>query len=493
MTMVYKNEIGDHLGDMLVYVSAGLIMSERLKAPVTLSTKYNRNAAITKTMVEELAALIDSDGTVISTTEEGTESLGNLWKGGIVGEGIQLLPFKPEYRWRGLPGKYVGYQFDGRSSPGKNPPEREIADIIAAAPRGLTPVKLGWPMTIQQSAEALRECGLFVGCDSGLAMMAIAAGVPTYILQYGMAIDHWKIGLEYTKCMRLHGWKAAMDLWPEIPQHDKQDHYFHRPIADVFERMKLMQYHAAGANENCIYFCVYGEEYRKMVCLAVESLRTTGKYTGRIIIVTPSMCPVLQSLEKDVSFIVANLPCHQRMALCYALELINPIRYNKIMYLDADIIATRDINPVLRELDVLTYYEEPWQHMRDQITDPIYVGYLTDDERRRMGGLRPINDGQWGCSGIRASDVHHVWKRLYESKSTTERDFYGANQAAFNAMIRRVQVRGRAFSKFSVCNAGHTPEAEWCQYGLTHFAGYKGRLEKMETTVAATRKVLATA
>ena len=202
--IVFKNEIGDHLGDMLVYVSAGLKVSEQMGEPVALSRKYNRNGAITPTMIEELAAIFDSTGSVVASDEPGTHSFGNLWKGGVLGDGIQLL--KTKRQWAGPGGTFVGYQFDGRTSPGKNPPVKDIPSILAAAPAGLTPVKLGWPMTIEQSLDMLCQCAFFVGCDSGLAMLAIAAGVPTYIISICQAsVDHWKIG---AAVHQVHGQQA---------------------------------------------------------------------------------------------------------------------------------------------------------------------------------------------------------------------------------------------------------------------------------------------
>ena len=202
MTRVFSNQMGCHLGDMWIFVSAGLRLSEHLGERIYLEAPRFEREASSLTMIEEIAAVMDSTGSVVASMETPTERFGNLWRT------LYLQPTKR--RWLGPTVRHqVTYQFDGRTMPEKNPPQADIPRILDAIP-GI-PVKVGLPLSIAESVEMLAQSDFFVGCASGLALMAWSVGVPVYYLEYGMPVDRFITGgQKYTKCVGTDAFVEAM-------------------------------------------------------------------------------------------------------------------------------------------------------------------------------------------------------------------------------------------------------------------------------------------
>jgi hypothetical protein len=198
MTGVFANQMGCHLGDLWIFVSAGLRLSEHLGEPVRLEAPRLEREATSLGLIEEIAAQMDSTGQVIASTETPTETFGNLWRR------LYLQPTRR--RWRPGPHGRIAYQFDGRTLPEKNPPTQDIPRLIDGISRYGTPVKVGLPCTIAESVEILATSDCFVGCASGLAIIAWSVGIPVYYLEYGLPVDRFITGGQrYTKCLGTAG------------------------------------------------------------------------------------------------------------------------------------------------------------------------------------------------------------------------------------------------------------------------------------------------
>lgn len=77
------------------------------------------------------------------------------------------------------------YQFDGLSSAeDKNPPPSLVADMKQYLKNyGLQLIRLGSHLSLAKCAEALSQCALFVGCDSGMSHIAHSVGCPVYMYE----------------------------------------------------------------------------------------------------------------------------------------------------------------------------------------------------------------------------------------------------------------------------------------------------------------------
>ena len=205
MTGVFRNQMGWHLGDAWIFASAGMRLSAHLGEPVRLEApRTGERGAISTTMIDEIAAVMDGPGSIIASHEIPTESFGNLWK--------KLYQHPTKHWWK--PGAYgrAAYQFTGRTMPEKNPPAADIPVILdAIRSTGRTPVEVGLPLTIAQSVDILATSDFFVGCASGLAQLAWSVGVPVYYMEYGMDVSRFITGgQKYTKCVGTWAFCNAM-------------------------------------------------------------------------------------------------------------------------------------------------------------------------------------------------------------------------------------------------------------------------------------------
>ena len=60
----------------------------------------------------------------------------------------------------------------------KNPTEKELAEILGGLNK-YRGVKLGLPMSVEQIFKDLASSSLFIGCDSGMAYVAITRRITT--------------------------------------------------------------------------------------------------------------------------------------------------------------------------------------------------------------------------------------------------------------------------------------------------------------------------
>jgi hypothetical protein len=101
------------------------------------------------------------------------------------------LPTKTVWKPGGT--RRVAYQFDGKSSAHiKNPSPAEIELLHEWARRQDLPlVKVGLPLTMEESAAILADSTCFIGCCSGMSTLALAVGIPTYVLEYELKVAWW--------------------------------------------------------------------------------------------------------------------------------------------------------------------------------------------------------------------------------------------------------------------------------------------------------------
>jgi hypothetical protein len=82
--------------------------------------------------------------------------------------------------WRPGPHRRMCYQFYGTSDwRHQNFRKAEAIQLFESFPT-IDKVKLGIPLTIQQSAEVMRHSDFFVGVDSGMLHLARCVGVPAF-------------------------------------------------------------------------------------------------------------------------------------------------------------------------------------------------------------------------------------------------------------------------------------------------------------------------
>ena len=104
---------------------------------------------------------------------------------------------------------------------------------------------------------------------------------------------------------------------------------------------------------------------------------------------------------------------------------------------------------------------------------------------RRYGWCHTINVGHWCVSGNQFRPLYQAWKEVLESRPY---GVDGADQAAFNAVVRRGLVPAKPIDRGLICTALAVPESEWMQHAIIHFAGWLDhRLQKMQELARAPR------
>jgi len=84
---------------------------------------------------------------------------------------------------------YVAYQFDGYSHSWLNPTEEEMQGFLSCFSKSEL-IKVGRPLTIQQSADVLKRSKLFIGVSSGMSHIAASAGVKQFIYLTDKVKEH---------------------------------------------------------------------------------------------------------------------------------------------------------------------------------------------------------------------------------------------------------------------------------------------------------------
>ena len=112
------------------------------------------------------------------------------------------LPVPTKIQWELNPNhKIVTYQFDGVSTPEKNPPQEDIDRMLRwIESKGLTPVKVGKDLSIKGCIHLMSKSVLFVGSDSGMSHIAHSVGVPVYLMEYKLGVATCHRGKQYVLC-----------------------------------------------------------------------------------------------------------------------------------------------------------------------------------------------------------------------------------------------------------------------------------------------------
>ncbi len=197
--------------------------------------------------------------------------------------------------------------------------------------------------------------------------------------------------------------------------------------------------------------------HRRMSRLLVTSLIRTG-WHGRIVVFRNHDRPALPEGHADVQEIsVAAGPdtvWHRTVSWKYRLrDRLDLTGIGKVLFLDCDIIALRDINHLMfGRWDIYTAPEP------GRIVEFPFNGYLTEDEMGDLNGRPGLNAG---TIGVRAECYHAVmaeWERLDSLEPV--RPSKCRNQHSWNRLILDTVLPHRDFA------------ADEVQYPFLHRAVY---------------------
>jgi len=196
--------VGPGLGDLWMTINYLLRESERLQKEIKLSLqnyenhydirltpiqadkKDNREASFVYDIINSL----EHNGQLRLVNQMGNCRPSEYWSG------FQYFPTK--IKWNNKKHGRICYQLDGRTLKEKNPPQEDIHKLTSIS--NLEFIKLGLPLTINQSLDIAKNCDLFLGICSGYSHVCHSLGIPTFLIQYNYNIEKWHKNQKYTLC-----------------------------------------------------------------------------------------------------------------------------------------------------------------------------------------------------------------------------------------------------------------------------------------------------
>lgn len=215
---------------------------------------------------------------------------------------------------------------------------------------------------------------------------------------------------------------------------------------------------------NLIYTIVMdapgAEGYRFLGKMLVSSLLRTF-FTGDIVVFRNGEVPLFLVERKGLEEVFIETPpmsgkAGAEAAWCWkyrVAEMLDVRGYDKVMFLDADFLALRNIDHLLEgDWDIACQPERG-----RSADDGDFNGFYTDAELKSAGGRTGINSGSWA---VRASCFHEVmrqWREI-DTGRWPRRENGFRDQASWNTFLRR---RGKG-SGFGVqkSDAGEGNDAE---------------------------------
>jgi hypothetical protein len=193
-----------------------------------------------------------------------------------------------------------------------------------------------------------------------------------------------------------------------------------------------------------IYLCSLGPSFFKdMTYLCVTSLRRLGRYAGLIIVFTNNG---YMAQDEDVHVV----PISPALTLfdirefkASARRYIDGRKFDAVVSMDTDMIAIRDIRPLLvySGTRICGMQESPWTRMSDVSCSTC----LTTRERRVARRRWGINAGLLCTPGTLYEEYMELWEA--EIRANRDRLKIWINQPPFNALVLRGQVRFKAYPR----------------------------------------------
>lgn len=225
--------------------------------------------------------------------------------------------------------------------------------------------------------------------------------------------------------------------------------------------------------KNLIYYTVFGNEpYYRNLRTSIDSILDLGKFDGEILIFSDK--PVEYRGARNVVLPIANSNESIKLRItCY--QHFDFSSYNRVMYLDLDIIACRDVNWLFARDEDLTYFSQIDTYYT---TGYINVAYMDSATFWKHWWKRPINAGQYLLRGSCFESVMRVWEEVcdrFQDKRVFETNFafkrVWRDQIAFNYLICTGQLQGSHLEhvvRFPIRPVSFHNEV----YTLWHYAAY---------------------
>lgn len=230
------------------------------------------------------------------------------------------------------------------------------------------------------------------------------------------------------------------------------------------------------------------ESYRFLGKMLASSLVRTF-FTGDIVIFRNSAAPLFLVERKGLDEMYLETPpmsgqAGAERAWCWkykVAELIEcPEQYDKILFLDCDSLALRNIDHLLEGNWDIRYQPE-----RGQRGDgPSFNAFMTDDELAFAATRDGVNSGTLAIRGNRFHEVMRLWEEIDESETVRETRF--RDQASWNALLLRLEELAKA----TTTTAENPLVIEEFPVGEVQFPGYLDPSYQSYSKAALTHNIM---
>ena len=228
-----------------------------------------------------------------------------------------------------------------------------------------------------------------------------------------------------------------------------------------------------GPKPNLVYTVCFdapgSESYRFLGKMLASSLVRTF-FTGKVVVFRNSPAPLFLVERKGLEEVFLETPDmygqeRAEFAWCWKYRVAplieNPEQYDKILFLDCDSLALRNIDRLLEGDWDIRYQPE-----RGKLGNgKSFNAFLTDEEMSLAGKRDGANSGTLAVRGSIFHEVMEEWQRIDEEEPVRDSGF--RDQASWNALLMR---RGE------VGSAGAAPHQVWKAEpfppGEVQFPGY---------------------
>ena len=222
------------------------------------------------------------------------------------------------------------------------------------------------------------------------------------------------------------------------------------------------------------------ETYRFLGKMLASSLVRTY-FTGDIVVFRNSPAPLFLVERKGLHEVYLDTPqvvgqAGAEAAWCWkykAARLIeHPEQYDKILFLDCDCLALRNLDELLEGDWDIRYQPERGTRMEGRK----YNAFLTEEEMKLGSRREGVNSGTLAVRGCYFHEVMRRWQEIDEGE--TQRDSGFRDQASWNALLLREEARELAGAQEGINDACSGPgllpplKIEPFPAGEVQFPGY---------------------
>jgi hypothetical protein len=222
------------------------------------------------------------------------------------------------------------------------------------------------------------------------------------------------------------------------------------PESDCFQPASAACDPATGCcppTKNLVYTVAFdapgSESYRFLGKMLASSLVKTF-FTGDILVFRNSPAPLYLVERKGLDEYYIDTPPMggqegARRAWCWKYKVAdlipNPEQYDKILFLDCDSLALRNLDHLLEGDWDIAYQPERGKPM----SGPTYNAFLAAEEMAAANRREGANSGTLAVRGSRFREVMRRWQEIDESEPVRDTGF--RDQASWNALLIRERMR----------------------------------------------------